>query len=401
MIASTEDVPNDIADDMPNDPRARVLDAFRAKFDAPPALLARAPGRVNLIGEHTDYNGGFVLPVAIDRATWLAFTPRDDGAFALDALDMDGAMVVDLDALPAARLGSWADYVVGVAWALGEAGLPPTRGLDGTLAGDVPQGAGLSSSAALELAVARALAAASALPWDPARMALAAQRAENGWVGVQTGIMDQMVSAAARAGHALLLDCRSLEMRHVPVPDEAAIVVLDSATRRELVTSAYNERRAQCEAAARHFGVALLRDVDVATFAARAGELDDVTRRRARHVVTEIARTLSAAAALERGDLAAMGRLMNESHVSMRDDFEVSRAEIDAIVALAQAQPGCWGARLTGGGFGGCAVALVERAATDAFSADVAAQYARDVGLHAAVYVCTPSAGASLESVVG
>jgi galactokinase len=380
------------------DLRARVVDAFAARFGGPPPLVARAPGRVNLIGEHTDYNDGFVLPVAIDRAMWIAFRPRDDRALFLDSLDTDTDATVDMDALPAKR-GDWVDYVAGVVWALGEAGMAPTRGLDGAMSGDVPQGAGLSSSAALELAVARALAAASDLPWDPARMALAAQRAENGWVGVQTGIMDQMVSASARAGHALLLDCRSLETRHVPVPDEAAVVVLDTATRRELVTSAYNERRAQCEAAAAHFGVPALRDVDVATFERRAGELDDVTRRRARHVVTENARTLDAADALARGDLPEMGRLMDASHASLRDDFEVSRRELDAIVAIARAQDGCWGARMTGAGFGGCAVALVARAAAGRVAAEVARRYESEVGLRPAVYVTVPSGGATLESM--
>jgi galactokinase len=211
--------------------------------------------------------------------------------------------------------------------------------------------------------------------------------------------MDQMISASARAGHALLLDCRTLETRHVPVPDEAAVVVLDTATRRELVTSAYNERRAQCEAAARHFGVKALRDVDVETFEHRAGELDEVTRRRARHVVTENARTLAAADALGRGDLAEMGRLMDASHASLRDDFEVSRKELDTIVEIARAQDGCWGARMTGAGFGGCAVALCEAGSAEALASETARRYEAEVGLKPAVYLCTPSDGASLEAV--
>jgi galactokinase len=380
------------------DLRARVVDAFARRHGAAPPLVARAPGRVNLIGEHTDYNDGFVLPVAIDRAMWLAFRPRDDGALALESLDTGGDATFDLDALPPKR-GDWLDYVAGVVWALGDAGMPATRGLDGAMSGDVPQGAGLSSSAALELAVARALAAANDLPWDPARMALAAQRAENAWVGVQTGIMDQMISAAARAGHALLLDCRSLETRHVPVPPQAAVVVLDTATRRELVTSAYNERRAQCEAAARFFGVPALRDVDLDTFERRAGALDAVTRRRARHVVTENARTLAAADALARGDLAEMGRLMDASHASLRDDFEVSRAELDAIVEIARAQDGCWGARMTGAGFGGCAVALIERPVAERAASEIARRYEAEVGLKPAVYVTVPSGGATLEAL--
>ena len=248
--------------------------------------------------------------------------------------------------------------------------------------------------------MARALtgAAGDAADWEPARMARLAQRAENVWVGVNCGIMDQMISAAGRGGHALLIDCRTLDTRAVPMPD-VAVVVLDTATRRGLVDSAYNERRAQCEAAARHCGVRALRDVDEATFAARAHELDETTRRRARHVVTENARTLAAADALARGDADEVGRLMDASHESLRHDFEVSRRELDAIVAIARAQPGCHGARMTGAGFGGCAVALVARAAAEAFAAEVASRYERVVGLTPAVYVCRPSEGATLEGV--
>ena len=381
------------------DPRAHVVASFEEHFGVAPPLLSRAPGRVNLIGEHTDYNDGFVLPVAIDRACWIAFRLRDDRLLGLESLDTESATAIELAHLPEEREGSWVDYVVGVAWALNEAGIALGRGLEGMMSGDVPIGAGLSSSAALELAVARALSESSGFPWDPARMALVAQRAENGYVGVQTGIMDQMISASARAGHALLLDCRTLATRHVPVPNEAAVVVLDTATRRELVTSAYNERRAQCEAAARHFGVKALRDVDVETFERRAGELDEVTRRRARHVVTENARTLAAADALARGDLAEMGSLMDASHTSLRDDFEVSRKELDTIVAIARAQDGCWGARMTGAGFGGCAVALCETGAAETLATETARRYEAEVGLKPSVYVCTPSDGASLEAV--
>jgi galactokinase len=376
-----------------------VIDAFSERYGEPATHLARAPGRVNLIGEHTDYNDGFVLPVAIDRAVWIAFRARDDDRLVLQSLDVGDATTLDLDAIEDVRHGGWSDYIAGVAWALGEAGFPLRRGLDGVMSGDVPQGAGLSSSAALELATARALAGASSLPWNAPRMALIAQRAENAWVGVQSGIMDQMISAAACAGRALLIDCRSLETRQVPVPTDAAIVVLDTATRRELVASAYNERRAQCEAAAAYFGVPKLRDVDEATFEARSAGLDDVTRRRARHVVTENARTLRAAAALEAGDLAEVGRLMDASHVSLRDDFEVSRQELDTIVELARAQRGCFGARMTGAGFGGCAVALVEVGQAPALAREVAARYEQATGLTPSVYVCTASGGATLETL--
>jgi galactokinase len=263
----------------------------------------------------------------------------------------------------------------------------------------VPLGAGLSSSAALELAAARAFAATSGLPWEPATMARIAQRAENEWVGVNCGIMDQMISASGVRGSCLLIDCRTLETRAVPLPSATSIVVLDTGTRRGLVDSAYNERRAQCEAAAAHFGVPALRDLDADTFRKRAHELDPDTRRRARHVVTENARTLRAAAALERGDATEMGWLMDESHRSLRDDFEVSREELDTIVALARAQPGCHGARMTGAGFGGCAVALVDADAAPVLAHDVSHRYTAAYGLAPSIYVCTAADGASIEEL--
>jgi galactokinase len=228
-------------------------------------------------------------------------------------------------------------------------------------------------------------------------MARLAQRAENQWVGVNSGIMDQMISAVGRAGHALLIDCRSLETRAVPLPQGTAVVILDTSTRRELVDSAYNERRAQCEAAAAFFGVPALRDVDVETFERRARELDPDTRRRARHVITENARTLRAADALERGDAAEVGWLMDESHRSLRDDFEVSREELDTIVALARAHAGCHGARMTGAGFGGCAVALVDADAAPSLATEVSHRYTAAFGLTPSVYVSTAADGASLE----
>jgi galactokinase len=354
---------------------------------------------VNLIGEHTDYNDGFVLPVAIDRAMWIAFRPRDDRLLGLESLDTDSATALELDDLPTSKAGSWVDYVVGVAWALGEAGLRPTRGLEGMMSGDVPQGAGLSSSAALELATARALAAVSDLPWQPAEMAQLAQRAENEWVGVNCGIMDQLISAAGVAGHALLIDCRSLDTRAVPLPSDVAVVVLDTATRRGLVDSEYNERRARCERAAAQFGVRALRDVDEHLFAERADTLDEVTRRRARHVVMENGRVLAAAEALGAGDAERVGELMTESHRSLRDDFQVSRAELDAMVEIALAEEGCYGARMTGAGFGGCAVALVARDAADRFASTVASHYEAGVGVTPAVYVCEASSGAGISEV--
>ena len=384
---------------------SQVRREFERRFGARPELVARAPGRVNLIGDHTDYNDGFVLPMAIDRAVWIALRPRGDGRVELHSLDFAETTGFALGD-PSLRSGQarahgdgWVEYVRGVAWALDDAGLETGDGWEGVVAGDVPVGAGLSSSAALELATARAFAALEELPWDPARMAKLAQRAENAWVGVNCGIMDQLISAAGREGHALLIDCRSLETRPVPIPPGAAVVVLDTATRRGLVDSAYNERRAQCEAAARFFGVPALRDVTVAEFERRAPELDELTRNRARHVVTENARVLAAAAALGKGDVREVGHLMDQSHASLRDDFEVSRKELDSMVSLARSHDGCHGARMTGAGFGGCAVALVDAAAAADFAETTARRYEAATGKHPAVYVCSASGGASLEPV--
>ncbi len=371
-----------------------VIHQFEALFGEPPTFLVRAPGRVNLIGEHTDYNDGFVLPMAIDRAVWIALRPRDDRRVVLHSLNFDDATTLELDNLRHEDSG-WREYVKGVAHILREDG-HALRGWEGVLAGDVPIGAGLSSSAAVEMATARAFAAAGPLVWDAAHMARVGQRAENEWVGMNCGIMDQMISAAGRRDHALLIDCRTLETQLVPLPPGTAVIVLDTATRRGLVDSAYNERRAQCEAAARFFGVPALRDVELATFETRAAELEPVTRRRARHVITENERTLAAAEAMRRGDAGEMGRLMNASHVSMRDDFEISRVEMDVMVDLAQAQPACFGARMTGGGFGGAAVALVRAAEAEAFAAAVAALYEAATGLTPQLYICAATDGAAV-----
>jgi galactokinase len=380
--------------------RGRVIAEFERRFGTPPQLVARAPGRVNLIGDHTDYNDGFVLPMAIDRSVWVAFRPSTDGHVRVDSLDFGERGEFDPEALPArrdrAKGAGWLEYIRGVAWALDGAGLP-ARGWEGVVAGDVPLGAGLSSSAALELATMVAFAATGGLDWDPTRMARLAQRAENAWVGVNCGIMDQLISAAGAAGYALLIDCRSLETRAVPMPEGAAVVVLDTATRRGLVDSAYNERRRQCEEAARFFGVPVLRDVDEAAFAARADSLEEPIRRRARHVISENARTVAAAQSLEQGDVARVGTLMNESHESLRDDFEVSRAELDTVVELARQREECFGARMTGAGFGGCAVALVAGERAQAFARGVARDYEVATGLEPAVYVCAATGGASLE----
>ena len=385
---------------MSADLRTRVLHDFERRFGAPPTMLARAPGRVNLIGDHTDYNDGFVLPMAIDRAVWIALRPRSDAHVAVHSLDFGQDASFDLhDTME--RKNGWQEYVRGVAWALRAStnGSGVRCGWEGVVAGDVPLGAGLSSSAALELATARAFAGAWNLAWNPVEMARLAQRAENQWVGVNCGIMDQLISAAGEKDHALLIDCRSLETRAVAIAPDVSVVVLDTATRRGLVDSAYNERRARCEEAARFFSVAALRDVDQATFDARSAGMDPITRKRAKHVIAENARTVSAADALACGDAERVGTLMNESHASLRDDFEVSGPELDVMVDLAREQEGCHGARMTGAGFAGCAVALVNSAAAPRFATSVAAEYARLAGRTPAVYLCAAAAGASLERV--
>jgi galactokinase len=373
---------------------ALIEEAFLRRFATAPEFVVRAPGRVNLIGEHTDYNDGFVLPMAIDRGTWIALRLRADRRVRLFSTVFDEEVEIDLDAV--ARGGpSWAEYVKGVAWALRAEGAV-LRGFDGVVAGDVPMGAGLSSSASLELATARALAASSDLDWDARAMARRAQRAENEWVGVKCGIMDQLVSAAAEDGAALLIDCRSLETTAVPLPPDVAVLVLDTSTRRGLVDSAYTERRAQCEDAARALDLPALRDVTPARLAAGAVRLGGAVLRRARHVVTENERTLRAVEALRKRDAAALGDLLDASHESLRDDFEVSSPALDAMVASARKDPACYGARMTGAGFGGCAVALVRAGKAGAFLTRVLAEYEEATGLVPKGYVCRPSAGASV-----
>ncbi len=375
-----------------------VVEEFKARFGEMPELVARAPGRVNLIGEHTDYNQGFVLPMTIDRCTFIAFRKRQDSKIRITSLDYSETFEFDCSA-PEKGAESWVEYVKGVAWAINEKHGEEhalTHGWDGVLAGNVPIGAGLSSSAAIELAVARALAAANDIAWDCKAMALACQRAENKWIGVQCGIMDQLISACGRAEHALLIDCSNLESESVPIPDDVVVVVMDTSTRRGLQDSAYNNRRSECEAAARFFGVQSLREVDIARFRQQEYELPEPMRRRARHVITEIDRTREAAEALKKSDATTFGRLMNGSHRSLRDDFEVSSAELDTIVSISQMLPGCHGARMTGAGFGGCAVALVKTENADKFTETVATLYEKKTGLAPAIYCCHAMEGASL-----
>ena len=370
------------------DARARAL--FHATFGTVPEGDARAPGRVNLMGDHTDYNGGFVLPIAIDRDTHFAYQPRAD---TLVRIVSEHGEPAEFDLADLSHGGPpWSEYVRGVAWAMDAQG---TNGWDGAVATDVPLGAGLSSSASLEIATAEILSALTRRPPNPLAMAEAGQRAENDWVGMECGIMDQLSVAASVEGSALLIDCETLSFEAIPVPDEVAFVVLDTSTRRQLTSSAYNERRATCERAASHLGVASLRHVDIQDLDRVVSSLDDVAGRRVRHVVTENDRVVQAAIALRSGDLDEFGRLMSESHASLRLDFESSTPLLDAIVEVATSLPGCFGARVTGAGFGGCAIAAVASGSTEDFETSLLDNYACRSGLKAQTFVCRPAAGST------
>jgi galactokinase len=371
----------------------RAIAGFVACFGEAPAWVVRSPGRVNLIGDHTDYSGGFVLPIAIDRGLWLALRPRRDQLVRIWAELTDEWAEFSLDRLE--KRSGWVAYVEGVAFALVEDG-KVLGGFEGVLTSDLPAGAGLSSSAALELAAARAFSTVSDVAWDPVAMARVGQRAENDWVGMKCGIMDQLICAVGEPGHAMLIDCRSLEATPTQIPPEAAVVTLDTMTRRELVDSAYNERRVACEAAAAACGVEVLRDLDMETLTGNADRLDPVVYRRARHVLNENAATLGAAAALGSGDLELAGALMNGSHESLASDYEVSTPELDAMAASARRAPGCFGARMTGAGFGGSVVALVAADQVDAFTAATLDGYRAATGTDGAAMQVAASAGVSL-----
>jgi galactokinase len=337
--------------------------SFRDRFGAEPRVFS-APGRVNLIGEHTDYNDGFVLPMAIERRTLVAAAPRTDNRIVASSLGATDAFEVDLGEPGKPQRGIWGDYVEGTARALLARGVP-VSGASLLIDSDVPAGAGLSASAALETSVGLALASlAGRGDLDRVTLALAGQAAEHEYVGTRCGIMDQYIAALGVKGGAVLVDCRSLEPRVVNMDlGNATVVICDTRVKHELASSAYNERRSECERATAHFrkylpGVRALRDVTEEDFERYAPELSDVLLRRARHVVTENARTLAAAELLERGELDRFGSLMAASHASLRDDYEVSCPELDLAVAIALEVPGVYGARMTGGGFGGCAIAL-------------------------------------------
>jgi len=372
--------------------RDTAIELFRQRFGGDPEYVIRAPGRVNLIGEHTDYNDGFVLPMAIEQGTWLALSSSGDRTVQLSSDGHDDA-VFSLDALTSGG-GGWAEYIKGVAWSLGTA---DSSGWNGAFATDIPIGAGLSSSAAIEIAGMLAFTAVSGSDWDPVQAALDAQRVENEWIGVSSGIMDQLIVATAQEHHATLIDCRSLEMSPTRMPDDIAVVILDTGTRRTLVGSGYDDRRRACERAASAADVPALRDLTTPDLDNLSSMLDETTFRRARHVITENERTIQAARALDTDDIRRFGELVNESHASLRDDFEVSSPALDLMVEIASRTGGCIGARMTGGGFGGCAVAFVERSQVDAFVEEVTRKYRGTATNEPMAYVTSAAGAASIE----
>jgi galactokinase len=385
--------------------QARAADYFRRKFGHPCDAIARAPGRVNLLGEHVDYNDGRVLPAAIDRGTYVAFSPSSRNSstiWAADYRQVSHFSASPVDNLRAARdgLSGWARYPAGVAWSLGQDGLA-VKDIDAVFSSDVPRGAGLSSSASVELAFATAWKSLGGWQLSPMNLALLCQRAENKYVGVNCGIMDQAASACGQADHLLLLDCRSLEFQLLPLPSGSAIIVADTGVRHSLATSEYNDRRWACEEAMRLLqpelpGITALRDVSLADFNRLAASLPPIVEKRARHVVEEIDRTQQAIDLLQVGDLPGFGHLMNECHRSLRDLYEVSCPELDIMTRIAQSLEGCFGARLTGAGFGGCTVNLVALSRAGEFSRELASGYENETGRHAEVYVCQATAGAGL-----
>src|SRR5215216_5531225 len=378
-----------------------LTNVFRETFGAAPAHIVRAPGRVNLLGEHVDYNDGFVLPAAIDRATYIAFSSTGNDLSTLVAVDMDQQASLTPQTVPSKTqadgtpLPEWGYYPAGVMWALqGESLFTP--GVNAVFASDVPRGSGLSSSASVEMAFALAWQTLGGWTLPAMKRALLGQKAENQYVGVNSGIMDQFASACGVENKLLLLDCRSLAWKTLPWPEHVAIVIADTAVRRKLTSGEYNKRRASCEEAVRLLkqdlpNIRALRDVSVKDFNRLSGKLPDVVAKRARHVVEEIERSKQAPSLLEVGDIQNFGSLMNECHISLRDLYEVSCPELDTMVRIAQAIQGCYGARLTGAGFGGCTVNLVAYEIVDTFALTLETGYESETGYHPEIYISRPS----------
>jgi len=374
-----------------------VATEYRRRFGEPVGVF-RAPGRVNLIGEHTDYNDGFVMPAALGFYTYVASGPRRDRTLSIYSLDFDELSNFDLDMAMSGPTGHWSDYVRGVAAVLRGSGVP-LPGVNLVIKGEVPIGAGLSSSAAIEVATALALLAAAGYQLERRAIASLCQRAEHEFAGTNCGIMDQFIACFGEANHALLLDCRSLAYEPLQLPDRARLVICDSMVKHDLAAGEYNRRRADCEAGVqllrRHLpDIRALRDVDLSQLEQFSDTMPDRIYRRCLHVVGENARTLKAAAALRNGDLTLFGELMARSHASLRDDYEVSCRELDLLVELAGKCRGVFGSRMTGGGFGGCTVNLVDGDAVESLRAEVARRYQDATGMAPAIYVCAAADGA-------
>ncbi len=380
-----------------------VIEQFIERFHTPPTFVVRAPGRVNLIGEHTDYNDGFVLPMAIEHAVWIALRPTANRTLNLAFVDFDQQSSFHLDQFEGGQFAP-IEYVKGMARKFLDGGYALV-GWEGVMSGNVPAGAGLSSSAAVEMAIGQAFQAVSGFRVPPHQLAQHGQWVENEWLKLKSGIMDQMISACGVEGHALLIDCRSLETQLAPLPTNSVVVIMDTGTRRNLVDGKYNERFNQCAEAAHILGVNKLRDASLALLEDHASQLDPLIYRRARHVISENERTLQACEAMRHDDATQLGQLMNASHASLRDDFEVSGEALNKMVEIAQAQAECFGARMTGGGFAGCTVALVDREHANAFAERVLPTY-RETYFNdrpsmpndatPQLYVCTPSQGAQI-----
>ena len=368
---------------------------FEAQYGEAPALIAHAPGRVNIIGEHTDYNEGFVFPAAINFGTWVAATKRADNDIVVTAMDYENQQnQFSLSDINYDEEQGWANYVRGVVKVLKEA-IPDFGGANLLVTGNVPQGAGLSSSASFEVAILKALSALYELPLDGVQAALLGQKAENTFVGCSCGIMDQLISAMGNEGMAMLLDCQSLAIEHSPLPDSHQIVIINSNVKRGLVDSEYNLRRQQCEQGASLLGVSSLREATMEMLEGAKAHMPEVVYRRAKHIVTENARTLAASQALKAGDIETVSEAMAQSHISMRDDFEITVRPIDYLVEIIGEVLGkSGGVRMTGGGFGGCVVALVPTDKVEAVKQVVADKYSDETGYSADIYVCTATQGA-------
>jgi galactokinase len=375
-------------------------EAYQRHFHRPPRWIASAPGRVNLIGEFTDYNGGFVLPMAIEARTAIAAAPNDTSRIVLHSQSVGETTTIDLSAplMPEAR-GRWTNYVRGVVAGFVKAGIRP-QGFDALIRSEVPLGAGLSSSAALETSAATLLEAVTGVTLDALRKVLLCQSAEHSYAGVPCGIMDPYISSLGRAGYAMLLDCRSNEPTWLALNDPAvAVLVINTNVKHQLSTGEYALRRKACENAARMLDVASLREASMELLVQHAEELEERALRCARHVVGEIARTERAAVCIRRRDWSEFGRLLDASHDSLRDDFQVSCEELDAVVAAARGigrQGGVYGARLTGGGFGGCVIALIEATKQAQIEQVIGAAYLRATGIQATLFVSRPASGASV-----